>query len=148
MPLSTEHIVSGSDDRTIRIWDAGTGAVVGEPLKVHTNFVLTAAYSPNGWYIISGSSDRTIRIWEVQTGTEISKPHQGHTECAKPDLEGWVRDVEGGLLYWVPPECRAGLHLPALLTLPLTSHIRTVSLDFEDFVYGTSWAQIFSSARP
>jgi WD40 repeat protein len=30
-----QYIISGSSDRTIRIWDAETGAAVGEPLKGH-----------------------------------------------------------------------------------------------------------------
>jgi WD40 repeat protein len=29
------HVVTGSSDSTIRIWDAETGAVVGEPLVGH-----------------------------------------------------------------------------------------------------------------
>jgi len=29
-------------------------------------------------------------------------------------------------------DCRAGLHSPGLLTVPLTSHIRSVSLDLKD----------------
>ena len=35
------HIISGSCDTTIRIWDAETGASVGKPLKrhIHTKFV-------------------------------------------------------------------------------------------------------------
>jgi WD40 repeat protein len=31
------HIASGSDDSTIRIWDAETGAVVGKPLEGHSH---------------------------------------------------------------------------------------------------------------
>src|SRR5258707_14861727 len=42
------HIVSGSDDKAIRIWDAETGAAVGEPLEGHTNMVWSIAYSPDG----------------------------------------------------------------------------------------------------
>ena len=65
---------------------------------------------------------------------------------AKPDLDGWVRDSEGSLLYWVPHDHRTGLHLPALLTIPLTSHIRSSSLDFDNFAFGTTWTQIFKGA--
>jgi len=53
-------IVTGSFDRTIRIWDAESGAAVGEPLTGHTAMVLSVVYSPNGRHIISGSNDRTI----------------------------------------------------------------------------------------
>ena len=56
------HIVSGSSDNTIRIWDAETGAVVGEPLKGHTAGVLSVAYSLDGRHIVSGSYDVTAQI--------------------------------------------------------------------------------------
>ncbi len=66
--------------------------------------------------------------------------------CAKPDPDGWVRDSEGGLLYWVPPDCRTGLNSSARMTIPLTSRNRSVSLDFHDFAFGTSWTQILNNA--
>jgi WD40 repeat protein len=44
-----QHIISGSDDKTIRIWDAETGAAVGKPLEGHTGLgVWSVAYSPDG----------------------------------------------------------------------------------------------------
>jgi len=64
---------------------------------------------------------------------------------AKPDMDGWVRDSEGGLLYWIPHDCRVGLHSPAM-TIPITSHNRFVSLDFDDFAFGTSWTRMFKNA--
>src|SRR5258706_606000 len=33
------HVITGSGDRTIRIWDAKTGAAVGDPLKGHDGWV-------------------------------------------------------------------------------------------------------------
>jgi hypothetical protein len=66
----------------------------------------------------------------------------------EPDPDGWVRDSEDGLLYWVPPDCRTGLHSPSLSTIAVNSSVRLVSLDFEDFAFGRSWVQIFNSARP
>ena len=70
-----------------------------------------------------------------------------HPSCsAKPDKDGWVKNSEGGLLYWVPHNHRESVHSPAVMTIPLTSRNRSVSLDFDDFAFGTSWGQIFKSA--
>ena len=65
---------------------------------------------------------------------------------AKPDKDGWVKDSAGGLLYWVPHECRKSVHSPAIMTIPLTSRKGNVSLDFDDFAFGTSWSRILKSA--
>src|SRR5258708_947383 len=62
------HVVSGSEDNTIRIWDAESGAAVGEPLTGHAEGVSSVAYSPDGRHIVSGSSDNTIRIWDAESG--------------------------------------------------------------------------------
>src|SRR5258706_951480 len=74
------HVVTGSYDRTIRIWDAESGAVVGEPLTGHIGMVQSVAYSPDGCHIISGSGDRTIRIWDAKTGAAVGNPLEGHTD--------------------------------------------------------------------
>ena len=58
------HIVSGSYDATIRIWDVLTQRQIGNPLTGHTNYVSSVVYSPDGRHIVSGSSDNTIRIWD------------------------------------------------------------------------------------
>ncbi|KIJ38292.1 hypothetical protein M422DRAFT_176814 [Sphaerobolus stellatus SS14] len=77
-----KHIVSGSRDRTIQIWNAKTGeAVVGEPLQGHQDSVWTVAFSPDGKHIASGSNDETIRIWDAKTGEAVGEPLQGH-QCS------------------------------------------------------------------
>ena len=79
------QFASGSFDKTIRLWDAKTGAAIGKPLQGHTSLVLSVAFSPDGAQIASGSADETIWLWDAKTGAAIGEPLQGHT--------GWVRSV-------------------------------------------------------
>ncbi len=74
------RIVSGSYDKTLRIWDAQTGAPIGEPLGGHEYSVRSVAYSPDGSRIVSGSEDNTLRIWDAQTGAPIGEPLSGHED--------------------------------------------------------------------
>ena len=74
------HIVSGSYDSTLQVWDAQTGEQVGNPFQGHTSSVWSVAFSPDGRHIISGSDDRTIRIWDAKTGDQVGNPLQGHTD--------------------------------------------------------------------
>ena len=73
------HIVSGSRDNTIRVWNATTGQCVAGPLKGHTDWVTCVAYSPDGNKIVSGFGDKTIRVWNATTGQCVAGPFQGHT---------------------------------------------------------------------
>ncbi|KAF5314805.1 hypothetical protein D9758_018578 [Tetrapyrgos nigripes] len=73
------HVVSGSADRTIRIWDTQTCQQVGEPLEGHIDWVWSVAFSPDGRHVVSGSQDMTIRIWDMQTCQQVGEPLKGHT---------------------------------------------------------------------
>jgi len=61
-------------------------------------------------------------------------------------MDGWARDLEGGLLSWVPHDFRKGFDSPSFMTTTLTSHYRSVSPDFDNFAFGNSWTQIFINA--
>ncbi|ETW77107.1 hypothetical protein HETIRDRAFT_441691 [Heterobasidion irregulare TC 32-1] len=74
------RIVSGSHDKTIRMWDSSTGKAVGEPLEGHTDRVWSVALSRDGTRIVSGSSDKTIRMWDSSTGKVVGEPLEGHTD--------------------------------------------------------------------
>jgi WD40 repeat protein len=71
------RIVSGSDDRTVRIWDAVSG-VVQHTLEGHTGDVNSVAFSSDGLRIVSGSDDRTVRIWDAVSGV-VLYTLEGHT---------------------------------------------------------------------
>ena len=63
--LDGRHITSGSDDRTIGIWDTETVTVAGAPLGQHITRVNSVACSSNEQFIIFAPADKTIRIWNA-----------------------------------------------------------------------------------
>lgn len=70
-------LASGSDDNTIRLWDA----VRESELKIlagHSNTVSSVAFSPDGTRVASGSWDKTIKLWDAVSGAEL-KTLSGHT---------------------------------------------------------------------
>ncbi|KZP17415.1 hypothetical protein FIBSPDRAFT_934094 [Athelia psychrophila] len=71
-------IVSGSDDKTVRVWDAVTGQAALPPLEGHEDVVLSVAFSPDGTKIVSGSGDKTVRVWDAVTGQAALPPLEGH----------------------------------------------------------------------
>ena len=66
-----KRIVSGSDDKTIRLWDAETGESLRAPLGKHQGGVMSVAFSPDGKHIVSGSYDNTIQLWDVEVDAEV-----------------------------------------------------------------------------
>jgi serine/threonine protein kinase len=70
-------LASGSDDQTLRIWEAASGRLA-QTLTGHTDKIFAVAWSPDGKQIATGSFDKTIKIWDAQSGQE-AKTLEGHT---------------------------------------------------------------------
>src|SRR5262249_47787016 len=64
-----KRIVSGSEDKTVRVWDAHTGQGL-LTFKGHTDEVSSVAISGDGKRIVSGSVDKEVKVWDAQTGQE------------------------------------------------------------------------------
>ena len=73
-------IISGSHDKTIRVWDSSTGIEMLPPLQGHADWISSVAFSPDGSKIISGSFDKTIRVWDACTGDQRLPPFRGHND--------------------------------------------------------------------
>ena len=75
------RIVSGSNDKSVRVWDASTGAEL-KVLNGHTDYINSVAFSADGMRIISGSDDESVWVWDASTGAEL-KVLNGHTRTVE-----------------------------------------------------------------
>jgi WD40 repeat protein len=71
-------IVTASDDKTARLWEAKTGNEVVQ-LVGHDDEVWDAQFSPNGDSLVTASKDKTARLWQV-SGKAIAILN-GHEEA-------------------------------------------------------------------
>ena len=77
------RLATTSRDRTVRLWDARTGA----PLLVfkgHTQMVQAVAFSPDGSRLATSGWDGTARVWDARTGAAL---------LTVPGITGTLQDV-------------------------------------------------------
>ena len=98
-----DRIVSGSCDRTARVWNIQTGKSIFGPFQAHTDWVTSVKFSFDGQRIVSGSQDGTIFIWEAETGKIIAGPFEGRNEpvtalALSPDGKRVVSGSDDGFI--------------------------------------------------
>jgi WD40 repeat protein len=77
------RLATGSNDRTIKLWDTTTGEEVFT-LRGHTSGVLCVAFSPDGQRIASGGYDRTVRVWDTSAPASHDLFQRGAESRVKP----------------------------------------------------------------
>ncbi|MBI4675618.1 MAG: NACHT domain-containing protein [Chloroflexi bacterium] len=66
-----QRIVTTSNDRTARIWDAATGVQLAV-LQGHADSVFDAEFSPDGTRVVSRDGVQTVRVWDAASGEQIA----------------------------------------------------------------------------
>jgi WD40 repeat protein len=105
--------VSGSYDKTVRLWDAVTGAAL-QTLEGHSGSVTSVTFSPDGKQVVSGSYDGTVWLWDAVTGAALKTldGHSGNVYSMNSKQENtlfvsknWI--IESGTkILWLPFEYR------------------------------------------
>jgi WD40 repeat protein len=119
------HVVSGSYDRSVRLWDIKANRQVAR-LTGHENSVLSVGFGHDGQWIVSAGSDGTVRLWDVATQKPIGTPMEAHAHgnwvfsvAYSSDSQRIVSgDWEGNLRLWPTPT-----DLPKALCSKLTSNM-------------------------
>ncbi|MHA2339144.1 MAG: WD40 repeat domain-containing protein, partial [Candidatus Hodarchaeales archaeon] len=78
-------LVSGSEDRSIKIWDIKTGELL-RTIPFTTNFAENLLILDYNNYLISGGRDTLIRIWDYKTGKQIGTI-KGHYDEIRSIIE-------------------------------------------------------------
>lgn len=78
-------LASGSHDRTIRLWDARTSALLGI-LSGHADQIRNLSFSPDGRTLASASYDGTIRLWDVASRSAVEILHRGEAQLEAVDF--------------------------------------------------------------
>jgi len=65
-----QQILTGSDDKTAQLWDAGTGVSI-RTFTGHGEGVTSVAFSHDGTKVLTGSKDRTARVWNASSGAVV-----------------------------------------------------------------------------
>lgn len=147
------HVISGSDDATLRLWDLSSGQQV-HMLTGHTDYVRSAAcISENA--LLSGSYDHTVRLWDTRAkAAQLTLDHGCVVESVAPFQHSRVAASTGGtsVKLWdltagrvmqtlgnhqktvtcasvVDVRDRDGAHCTRLLTGALDGHVKVYDLE-------------------
>eukprot|EP00898_Chlorokybus_atmophyticus_P007931 jgi/Chlat1/8139/Chrsp75S00607 len=145
-----ERFVTGSYDRTARVWNTSDGKELA-CLEGHRNVVYCVAFNnPYGDLVATGSFDRTARVWSVGEGsgneggggagkdaTSLSSPQQQPSLCA---LRG--HSAELVCIAWAP----VGGNILATGSMDATARLWDVSTGIEVATLAGHAAEIVSVA--
>lgn len=63
--LNSRKMITGSDDRTARVWDLSS--MKSDPLPKHASKVMAVALSSDGRLALTGSENGILRLWDTAT---------------------------------------------------------------------------------
>lgn len=66
-----KHLVTGSADQSIRLWDVGTGREITR-MNGHADAITSVDVHPEGGIIVSGGTDGAVRFWNAATGEQLA----------------------------------------------------------------------------
>ena len=74
------RIVTASDDKTARVWDAGSGTAARRALCAMRTRLTAPPSARTGGRIVTASDDKTARVWDAGSGTAARRA-PGHEDA-------------------------------------------------------------------
>ena len=94
-----QMLVSGSSDRTAKLWDVSTGENT-RTFEGHTDWIVTVSLLTHGsgTLLVTAGDDKTIRVWDLQSGrlTKAIEGHTGRVCCSDISFDQVIFASKGG----------------------------------------------------
>ncbi|GAA6009248.1 hypothetical protein JCM11491_004245 [Sporobolomyces phaffii] len=118
-------LISGSWDRSIRVWDLQTKMSVSTTIG-HTDFIKTLLVIPELDALVTGSSDKDLRIWDLTTldSFDFSGLASAATASSTTSVDSQQPEPKAGGGGAAPPAAVSNNPLPLLVALK--SHTRPI----------------------
>ncbi|HPA47032.1 MAG TPA: hypothetical protein PK395_14805 [bacterium] len=149
-------MVTGSRDKTARLWDVETGSQI-RAFQGHEDSVDAVALSPDGTKVLTGSQDKTARLWDAETGQEIER-FERHTRrvstvAFSPDGTAYLTgSIDGTVMLMRPGREPAsfphGGMVSSVAFTPDGTKILTTSLDGTTRIWDLGDSAQVSAATP
>ena len=72
------RVVSGSRDKTLKLWDVATGRLIGT-FEGHSDSIQVVAFSPDGARVLSSGGDKTLKLWDVAS-RQVIRTFEGDSD--------------------------------------------------------------------
>lgn len=69
--------LSGGSDQAVRVWDAATGAALGEAVTGHWGTALATTVLDRRPVALTSGTDMTVRVWDLAAGKAFGEPLSG-----------------------------------------------------------------------
>ncbi|KAK9472683.1 WD40-repeat-containing domain protein [Dipodascopsis tothii] len=114
---SGQVVASGSQDRTIQLWNVYGGNENFGQIRGHKGAVLDLAFARDSRSLFSASADATLGVWDVDSGVRVRR-HEGHGDmvnsvaAARRGAEVLVSGSDDGAVgLWDPRTKHAAAYL-------------------------------------
>ncbi len=80
------YLVTGGEDKIVRVWNIATQKC--QELTSHVNTITGVAFSLDGFWMATSSDDNIIKVWDARTISMLGRPREmrtlrGHTKSVK-----------------------------------------------------------------